>query len=71
MIPEESVEVFVWTSEDGSVTGLGRMLSAERRARPIARQGQTVTTARVRPDLLTTTGRLRLNRETGELEATD
>ena len=68
---DELVEVHVWTSEDGSVTAIGRPLSADRRVEPRATEGQSVTTARVRPDLLDTPRSLRLNRDTEELEAAD
>jgi hypothetical protein len=68
---DELIEVQVWTSEDGSVTAVGRMLAADRHADPIAAGGQSVTTARVRSDLLDSPRALRLNRDTGELEAAE
>jgi hypothetical protein len=67
----ELIEVHVWTSEDGSVTAVGRLLSADRHAEPIATERQSVTTAMVSSDLLDSTSALRLNRDTGELETAD
>jgi predicted GNAT family N-acyltransferase len=67
----ELVEVHVWTSEDGSVTAVGRLLSADRRAEPIATGRQSVTKAMARSDLLDSGVILTLNRETGELEAAE
>ena len=67
----ELVEVHVWTSEEGSVTAVGRLLSPERRAEPIATGRQSVTKAMVRSDLLDSKVVLRLNHETGELEAAE
>jgi len=68
---DELSEVHVWASEDGSVTAVGRVLVADRHAEPIAAEGQSVTTAMVSSDLLESTRVLRLNRDTGELEAAE
>jgi hypothetical protein len=67
----ELIEVYVWTSEDGSVTALGRLLASDRHAQPIAIERQSITTAMVSPDLLDSTRALRLNRDTGEIEAAE
>jgi hypothetical protein len=68
---DELIEVHVWTSEDGSVTAVGRLLAADRHAEPIATEGQSVTTAMVNSDLLDSPRALRLNRDTRELEASE
>ena len=68
---DELIEVHVWTSEDGSVTAVGRRLAADRHAEPIATERQSVTTAMVSSDLLDSPRALRLNRDTGELEAAE
>lgn len=71
MMVDEPSEVHVWTSEDGSVTAVGRVLVADRHAEPIATERQSVTTTKLSSDLLDSTRALRLNRETGELEAAE
>lgn len=68
---DELSEVHVWASEDGSVTAVGRLLVADRHAEPIATERQSVTTAMVSSDVLDSARALRLNRDTGELEAAE
>jgi hypothetical protein len=68
---DELVEVHVWTAEDGSVTAVGRALTTDRRVKPMPGEGQSVTTARVRPELLESPRAFKLNRDSGELEAAD
>ena len=68
---DELVEVHVWTAEDGSVTAVGRLLATNRSVEPRPGEGQSVTTARVRPELLESPRALRLNRDSRELEAAE
>lgn len=66
---DDRVEVDVWTSDDGRVLAIGRLLSSDRRVTPIAAEGQSISKAHVNLDSLDPTLRYRLNRDTGELEA--
>jgi hypothetical protein len=50
---------------------VGRVLADDLRIEPAATGRQSVTTAMVRADLPDSTRAFRLNRDTGELEATD
>jgi hypothetical protein len=68
---DELIRVHVWIAEDGSITAVGRLLAGNRHAQPIPTERQSVKTAMVRADLLESTRALRLNRDTGELEATE
>lgn len=68
---DELSEVHVWTSEDGSVTAVGRLLVADRRAEAIPTERLSVTMAMVSSDLLDSARALRLNRDTERLEAAD
>jgi hypothetical protein len=72
---DDRVEVDVWTSGDGEVQAIGVPLAGDRRATPVAGEGQSISKAVVSRAVLEAgreSGRgFRLNRESGELEPYD
>jgi hypothetical protein len=68
----KSTEVDVWLSEDGTVQAIGHLVGGgpfELSVRAIPGPMQTVTKARVRLDEIQGKTRIRLDPDSGELEA--